>query len=615
MNTQDPHACRTCGELLSPESVACPRDGTPRGGDSPAQSTQSILPPEALVPLLPGKSPETPPVASPVPASEPAAPDAMLGQRLGDYVVRGRLGSGGMGAVYAGEHVTLGSKVAIKLILEEHARGPHARDLLNEARAASAIRHHGIIDVFGFGQQPGIGQYLVMEHLEGLPLNEFIRRNAPLAPAVALPLLCEVLDALSAAHAVGVIHRDLKPSNIFVVRQSNGTEYIKVLDFGLAKRSRAPDELTPQTRSDVIIGTPQYMSPEQALCEAVSPQTDLYAVGVIAFELLTGQRPFTGRSHMEVVAHHIKSPPPLPSSLVAQAPELDALVLRLLAKEPSRRPASASQVAAELRALLHAPLSPAPRTSAPSLAVVRPSEAITPNDRTATLSPSPVIPPPASPRPVPRGPWTWGALAGATLAVVSGLGILMSKQGVVLPAARQSESPPRVVVAAPPTTEVPPSSRAVEHEPRPEPQPSLPLAAAPLPTPAAAPASVPTPKRKQVVATPVARRTEARPAAPLVPSSEASPEPAPPTARPSPEPAAMGVLHLAVKGAWADVVVNGQRLGRVPPQNSYPLTSGEHQLELRNPNLETYRQRITIPPHGTLSHSVDFTSGTRTPTP
>ena len=252
---------------------------------------------------------------------ERPCPTRCVGQHLGEYVVRRHLGSGGMGIVYEGEHLTIGRKAAIKLLREEHSQGAHARGLLAEARAASAIHHHGIIDIFGFGQQPGVGQYLVMEYLEGRPLDELIQARAPLPLAEAVALLCEVLDALSAAHAVGVIHRDLKPSNIFVARQSNGTESIKVLDFGLAKRSTTPQGTAPQTHSDVIVGTPQYMAPEQALCQEVGPQTDLYAVGVIAFELLTGQRPFTGRSPMEIVAHHLNTPPPAPSLFVALPPE------------------------------------------------------------------------------------------------------------------------------------------------------------------------------------------------------------------------------------------------------------------------------------------------------
>ena len=308
----------------------------------PSDDRTQTLPPLALL-ATPGVEPRAP---------EPAQPGVLLGQRLGDYVVRRYLGSGGMGVVYEGEHVTIGRKVAIKFIREERLRGTHTRGLLEEARAASAIRHHGIIDIHGFGQQPGVGQYLVMEYLEGHSLDELMQRRAPLGLSEALPLLCEVLDALSAAHAAGVIHRDLKPSNIFVVRQSDGSEHVKVLDFGLAKVTDVPHGHIAQSHPSLVVGTPRYMAPEQALGKEVGPRTDLYAVGVIAFEMLTGQRLFPGTSHMEVLFHHLKSPPPVPSSLAALPRELDDLILRLLAKAPEQRPGSASEVARALRAVL-----------------------------------------------------------------------------------------------------------------------------------------------------------------------------------------------------------------------------------------------------------------------
>jgi serine/threonine-protein kinase len=255
-----------------------------------------------------------------------------------------------MGVVYEAEHVTLGRKVALKLLRREYASSPHARSLRGEARTASAIQHRGIVDVFGFGEHPEFGQYLVMEYLEGQPLHRLVARHAPLAPAQVISLLIEVLDALSAAHARGVIHRDLKPSNIFLVRELDGSESIKLLDFGLAKRGTAPDGVV--SNSEIIIGTPHYMAPEQALNEAVGPRTDLYAVGVIAFEMLTRRRPFPGRSNLELVAHHLKSPPPRPSFYVELPARLDAFVLSLLAKDPQQRPASARQAADALRELL-----------------------------------------------------------------------------------------------------------------------------------------------------------------------------------------------------------------------------------------------------------------------
>ncbi|HYI02950.1 MAG TPA: protein kinase [Hyalangium sp.] len=567
--------------------------------DKVSERTETFLPPATPAPDSPpadffGLEPLSP---------EPEKPDALIGQQLGEYVVRRYVGSGGMGIVYEGEHIAIGRKVAIKFIREELAKGPNARGLLTEARAASVIRHHGIIDIFGFGQQPGLGQYLVMEYLEGRPLDELVKERAPLPLPEALPLLCEVLDALSAAHAAGVIHRDLKPSNIFVVRQSNGTEHIKVLDFGLAKRTAVPNGTTAQTHSNLIVGTPQYMAPEQALGEAVGPQTDLYAVGIIAFELLTGQRPFPGRAHMEVLIHHLKTPPPVPSSLVALPAELDALVLRLLAKEPRQRPASASEVARELRALLQ------PRDGASTLVsrisrsipVVQPaSDAALPSTPTVSLSPAPPVPVPVAqvtapvPPPPRRAGWRWATVVGGVLTAILAVGMVLNR----------AHSPEGTAPPAP-----------VEPSPAPTQQPPMPTVSEPVPSlqPPPAPAPQPEEPPKPAIATPAPVRKRKPPGPSRPAPSPAIPTPFPAVATPEPvlERGGSGTLHLKVKG-WADVWVDGQKQGRVPGQHSYLLPAGEHELELKNSRL-AHRQKIVITPNATLPVSVDLSALAQVP--
>jgi serine/threonine-protein kinase len=534
-------------------------------------------------------------------------PDALVGQHLGEYVVRRHLGSGGMGIVYEGEHLTIGRKAAIKLLREDVSQSAQARGLLAEARAVSAIRHHGIIDIFGFGEQPGVGQYLVMEYLEGQPLSERLQARAALPLAEAVALLCEVLDALSAAHAVGVIHRDLKPSNIFMARQSNGSESIKVLDFGLAKRATTPEGTTPQTHSDVVVGTPQYMAPEQALCEEVGPQTDLYAVGVIAFELLTGRRPFTGRSAMEIVAHHLRTPPPAPSLFVELPPEADALVLQLLAKEPRQRPGSASEVARRLRALLQpredSSLSSGARSSQ-TLTVLEPPPGATPaHAPTVTLQPSPAPPglqaEPLAALPQRGSRWRWGAVAGGVLSLVFGVGTVM---------ARGAERP------ASPSPAPPPAAQPVASLSVPEPVVSAP---SPAPEPIQAPPPSPVATAMRGKKAPRSPPRAATPIASVQPSSAqpgpAQPEPAQP--EPAPQPAVTGTLHLVMRGTWADVWVDGKKLGRVPPGHSYTLPSGEHELELRNPAFADYRRTLVIPAGGTLRHTADLATEAPPPTP
>ncbi|WP_164008130.1 serine/threonine protein kinase [Pyxidicoccus trucidator] len=291
--------------------------------------------------------------------------DVMVGKQLGDYVVKRRIGAGGMGIVYEGEHPVIGRKVAIKVLRPDFAEGARARDLASEARAAASIRHRGIIDIFGFGTIPGVGQYLVMEFLDGLPLDEVINQRAPMLEVEVVTVLDDLLGALGAAHAAGVIHRDLKPGNVFVVRDGSGNEYVKVLDFGLAKRSEAPNGSTPQTRASMMVGTPEYMAPEQACGQQVGPPTDLYAVGVIAFEMLTRRLPFEGASPMAIAVHHVRTPPPSPSTYVELHPALEALVMQLLAKTPEERPASAEAVRRELKGILKQLSRDATQLSAP----------------------------------------------------------------------------------------------------------------------------------------------------------------------------------------------------------------------------------------------------------
>jgi serine/threonine-protein kinase len=553
--------------------------------------------------------------ATPLEASQEETPageeKALVGQQLGEYRVRRCIGRGGMGIVYEAEHVTLGRRVALKLLREEHARSPHARDLLSEARAASVIHHRGIIDVFGFGQQPGIGQYLVMEYLEGQPLHELIAQRAPLTPAEAIQLLGEVLDALSAAHAQGVIHRDLKPSNIFVVREVDGSQYVKVLDFGLAKRINAPASLA--SRSDIIVGTPHYMAPEQALGEAVGPGTDLYAVGVIAFEMLTRRRLFPGRSNLEMVAHHLKSPPPRPSLYVVLPPGLEDLILRLLAKAPQQRPASASAAARELRALLQAgessakPAEPPPLSQAkyaPTFAFMEQSTLHPASPSEGAIARVEQAPAPAPPPPTRGTRWRRGAVAGVLLVLLGGGGAVIGP--TLLERARPVEAP---VAAMQGLALTPPASQ--QPVPMASPQPS------PQPPPQASPARalrrvehLPPAAKKR---TPPPARTSPEPI--LTASSPAVTPPAPSAPLVQEPPATTGMLHVTVKGAWADVWVDGKMLGRVPPIHRYTLTVGEHELELRNPGLKTRSEKILISPGGTLPYTASLDPVGQPPAP
>jgi eukaryotic-like serine/threonine-protein kinase len=358
---QDKPRCSQCGSELPPGARFCPNDGMP----APPAFTRPPIPLGTVASEVSPVGPE-PHLGPSGPKVESAAPDAggdfqataptsvkvdpIIGARLGEYLVQERLGEGGMGIVYRGVQPLISKPVAIKVVRWEIARDPEqVHRLLAEARTIAAIRHRGIIDVFSFGQLPDQRPYLVMELLDGQPLDAFIREGAPIPAAIALPILEEILDALDAAHGVGVVHRDLKPNNIFLVQPSRGARYVKLLDFGLAKQSAHPGGATPQTRASVMVGTPEYMAPEQAMGQAVDARTDLYAVGAIAFEMLTGRLPFEAPTPFEIVTKHLREPPPHPSSLEQSVPAaLNDLVVSLLAKEPQRRPGTAQLVRREV---------------------------------------------------------------------------------------------------------------------------------------------------------------------------------------------------------------------------------------------------------------------------
>jgi serine/threonine-protein kinase len=288
----------------------------------------------------------TPSGLSPIPSVLPA--DPMCGVMLGEYKVLSRLGAGGMGVVYRGEQPVLGKSVAIKLLQRELAADPsQVKRLLEEARAVCAIRHPNIVDIFSFGQAPDGRQYFVMELLDGISLEDWVREHGQVSAQEAIVLLSQILAALSAAHAAGVVHRDLKPSNIFLAKLGDGTQFVKLLDFGVAKRT-SPNA-SSSSSTNFPIGTPMYMAPEQTFGGEIGPWTDLYALGCLSYELLTGTVPFSGSSIAELISKQVNE---RPAPLTAHAPHvpdrLEKLVLQLLEKEPAKRPQSANVVRREL---------------------------------------------------------------------------------------------------------------------------------------------------------------------------------------------------------------------------------------------------------------------------
>jgi serine/threonine-protein kinase len=277
----------------------------------------------------------------------------LVGKTIGEYEIVSKIGSGGMGVVYEGRHPLIGKRVAVKILLAQSTSDPSlGARFLSEARAVNAIHHRGIVDIFSFGQLPSGYHYFVMEHLNGTPFDLLIRRSAPVSVAEAFGWMDEVLDALQAAHDAGIIHRDIKPSNLFLVETGRGRPYVKLLDFGIAKQVVAADQ-SSHTKSGMIVGTPEVMAPEQVRGEVVTPASDIYAIGCVLFELLTGRRVFEGDNLLQMVWRHVEDKPSAPSSINPQLPaDVDDVILWALEKDPKNRPQSAMQLQRRMRATL-----------------------------------------------------------------------------------------------------------------------------------------------------------------------------------------------------------------------------------------------------------------------
>ncbi|MBL8922641.1 MAG: serine/threonine protein kinase [Myxococcaceae bacterium] len=268
---------------------------------------------------------------------------SLIGQKVGDYEIIARIGTGGMGAVFEAKHPVIGKRVAVKVLHPAFAQDPKVLErFVNEARVVNTIKHPGVVDIFSFGKTPGGTAYFLMEFLKGRSVGDLLAAEGAQSIGRSLDLIAQLFDVLAKAHAAGVVHRDLKPQNLFV---EDGFR-LRVLDFGIAK-SLSP-ELRQALTGSAILGTPGYMAPEQINSEPVTPRTDLYAAGAVLFELLTGRPMLPGKNVGQMLIKALHEDAPRASTLKPDIPrELDDLVARLLAREPSGRPESA-QVALEL---------------------------------------------------------------------------------------------------------------------------------------------------------------------------------------------------------------------------------------------------------------------------
>lgn len=277
------------------------------------------------------------------------APDPYIGSTLaGRYLVEAQLGEGGMAVVYRARHTLVDRPVAVKIMNKQLASDTSLRERFRrEAKNAAALAHPNIIEIYDYGETEDGAPFLVMELLDGAPLADYIGSEGMPAAEVA-SLGMQIAQGLARAHDFDVIHRDLKPDNVFVARGPHGQPQIKLLDFGIA-RSMQDSRLT---NAGEVFGTPQYMAPERITSIDAGPAADLYALGVIYFEMLTGRLPFEAEEITGYFIKHMQEPPPKPSDLVPNCPRrLEELILALLAKSPDERPVDAHQVVKELAAL------------------------------------------------------------------------------------------------------------------------------------------------------------------------------------------------------------------------------------------------------------------------
>jgi serine/threonine-protein kinase len=282
----------------------------------------------------------------------------LIGERFGNYRVIAKLGEGGMGAVYLAEHPSIGRRVAIKVLKPTYWNNPHAmRRFVQEARSTVNIHHPALVDVMDYGVHENIGcAYMMMEFLSGESMQACLARERGLRPARAANLARQIALGMDVVHRAGIIHRDLKPANVFLVTdpEAGHVERVKILDFGIAKLLATDTSSGLSTNTNMLLGTPHYMAPEQCRgAGRVDPRADIYALGCVFYEMLCGSPPFPYQWPGELIAAHLSEIPTPPRRVDPSIPEaMEALVVRMMAKEPTERPSTMMEVAKAIEALV-----------------------------------------------------------------------------------------------------------------------------------------------------------------------------------------------------------------------------------------------------------------------
>ena len=338
----------------------------------------------------------------------------LLGSR---YEIGETLGYGGMAEVHRGRDVRLGREVAVKVLRADLARDPSFQARFRrEAQAAASLNHPAIVAVYDTGEEDVYGNqpYIVMEYVEGRTLRDVLKIEGRLMPRRAMEIVADVCAALDFSHRNGIVHRDVKPGNVMITR----TGAVKVMDFGIARA--VADNAATVTQTAAVIGTAQYLSPEQARGENVDARSDVYSTGVLLFELITGHPPFTGDSPVAVAYQHVRENPPPPSTINPDVPpELDAIVLKAMAKNPANRYQSAGEMRADLiRAINGRPVEAEPVMTADEVTTVLGGPRT--GQYPAGYGTGVTGRPPTAPK-KDRSPWFWvGIIAAALLVIAAG---------------------------------------------------------------------------------------------------------------------------------------------------------------------------------------------------
>jgi serine/threonine protein kinase len=432
-----------------PPSPPRPSVGAPR--ETQVAPRSQAVPPSQATPAPPSLD-ITPSSLTPATSSRI---DPYIGQTIdGRYIVDSLLGEGGMGIVYRGRHKVIDKKVAIKFLRGDLAKDTEVTErFLQEARAASAIGNAHIVDISDFGQLPDGSTFFVMEYLEGKSLGGLLEETKPLPVARVCSIAKQIAEGLAAAHAASIVHRDLKPDNVMLIARGAEKDFVKVLDFGIAKVGGAASKVT---RAGSVFGTPHYMSPEQAAGAVVDHRTDIYALGVILYEMASGRVPFDADNFMGILTQHMyKSPPPIRALVPAidVPPGLDAIILKSLTKKPEGRYQTMAELIADLERLEKGLLPDAIQEM-----MARSGGFNVPADYFRTSAMPAAVP--GSPASTPsRARWPLYTAIAAVATIVGVVAVVLARGGSGNAHPSMPQPPPRAsVVAAPPAVNSAPAA-------------------------------------------------------------------------------------------------------------------------------------------------------------